>query len=289
MSYRIFTDSTANLKNETIKQFNIGIISLSYLLNGVEHISYEEGVENDLNAYYEALRHKAKISTSCANEEAYYKAFKAAAENGEDVLYLGFSTGVSHTYDSALPAINRLMNEYPERTFLPIDTRSGSLGEGMLVIEACKMRETGAPIEKTYDFIENVKFNACHLFTIDDLYCLYQGGRIPPLLYKIGTFVRVKPILHVNNEGRIVSLAKVLSRKTAINELVNILLKKIVHASEQTIYIAHGGCEEEAYILVEKIKAKINVKDFYVNIMEPVMGAHGGPDILSVYFFASSR
>jgi len=289
MSYRIYTDSTASLTDEIINHYNIGIVSLYYYLNDKEHLGYENGQTADMKEFYTFMRTKAKVHTSCATEEAYLKAFKSSLEKGEDVLYIGFSTALSRTCESAVHAAEKLKKEYKNRKIICVSSLCASLGQGKLVFTACEQKENGLSIEENRDYIESKKLKLVHLFTVDDLFYLFRGGRISSLAYKIGSLVKIKPVLHVDNEGRLVPIGKVLSRKKSLSTIADMLIDKIEKPDEQTIFISHGDCMEDVDFLISKIKEKITVKNYVVNYVDPVIGCHSGPGTIAIFFYGNVR
>ncbi|MEG2002508.1 MAG: DegV family protein [Clostridia bacterium] len=289
INYEIFSDSSSNLNDDTIDNLQLNVVSLVYIINGEEFNSYVKGADNSKKAFFERLKNKEEITTSCINEQTFIEAFEPTLQAGKDLLYIGFSSGVSNTYNCGANACKNLQAKYPSRKIIAVDTLSGSLGEGLIVNNACEMRLNGSTIEDVASYVENVRLNVIHVFTVEDLYWLYKGGRINRSTFLIGSIAKIKPIMDINNEGKIVSAGKSLGRKKSIIDMANIISKSIVNPEEQIVYISHGDCFEDVELLEKKILEKIQVKGFYVNDVDQVMGVHAGPGLLGAYFVGGER
>lgn len=289
MSYVIYSDSSCNLTDDMIEKLELSIVSLVYIANGTEIVSYVKGENNDLEPFYKKLRDKMDITTSCVNEETFYDAFKLTCEKGEDILYIGFSSSLSATYQSGENALKRLREEFPERKLISVDTLSGSLGEGLLVCNACTKRQEGETIDEVAQWVEDNKLKVAHWFTVEDLYWLFKGGRITKTTMWVANLTKIKPILNIDNSGHLVPVSKAIGRKRSLIELANHVVKTIVDPENQIVYISHGDCIEDVEFLKKKINDKIKVKGYYENYVDPVLGAHSGPGTMAVFFFADHR
>ena len=289
MNYVIFSDSSCNLSDQTINDLDINIAPLVYIQNGKQELSYTKGQDTNLKAFFELLRSKAEVSTSCVNEQSFADLFEPFLKAGQDILYIGFSSGVSNTFNCGDRACKSLSEQYPDRKLLAVDTLSGSLGEGLLVKKASEMRLAGASFDDVATWVKDNAKKSIHLFTADDLHWLHKGGRISKASLIIGSLAKIKPLMDISNEGKIVSSGKALGRKRAIIDLANKLADQISNPSEQTIFISHGDCLEDAEFLQKKILEKVQVKDFYINYLDQVMGVHGGPGLLGAYFLGKER
>lgn len=289
MSFKLFTDSSANLTDEIIEKYDIEIVSLTYLLDGKEYLGYEKGKKTDLKPLYEELRLRKPASTSCINEDTFYKTFKPFVEKGEDILYVGFSSGLSNTYAMGEAALSKLKKEYPNANLLSVDTLAAAGGEGLLVLYAAEQRAAGKSIEEVRSWLEANKLKLAHWFTVDDLFYLYRGGRVNKTSFIIGSLAQIKPVLHVDNNGKLVGVAKVIGRKKALVQLVENIAKNIVNPEEQTLYISHGDCIDDVNFAISKLKEKIKFKDIVVNMLDPVIGVHSGPGTVAIFALANSR
>ncbi len=291
MNYEIFTDSSANLTDEMIGKLNLNMVSLVYFMEGEQQFSYIKGRDNDqdLKNVYTSLREKKEITTSCINQTVFEEAFEPTLKQGKDILYIGFSSGLSATYQSSVLAAKALMEKYPERKIITVDTRAASLGQGLLVYYACLEKEKGKTMEEVESWLENNKFHLAHWFTVEDLYWLFKGGRVSKTAYLIGNFAKIKPVLHMDNDGHLIPMEKVIGRKKSLITLADKVAKTIVNPEEQMIFISHGDCQEDVDYLIEKVKERITVKGFYTNYVDSVIGSHSGPGTMAIFCLATER
>ncbi len=289
MGFTLVTDSSANLPNSLIDKYDIRVLPLTYHLNDVEHLSYIPNKQIDMASFYNELRNKAKITTSCVNVNSFLTVFEELLASNEDVLYIGFSSGLSGTYQSATIAIEQLKPQFPDRKILAIDSLSASLGQGLLVTYAAKMKEQGKSIEDIYTWLLDNRLHLCHWFTVDDLFYLKRGGRISSSAAIVGSLLNIKPVLHVDNSGHLVPVTKVRGRKTSLNELVSHMEETAIDPKNQTVYISHGDCEKDAQYVAELIKNKFGTSDILIDFVEPVIGAHSGPGTVALFFLGSQR
>ncbi len=289
MAYKIYTDSTANLPNDLIGKYGVEVISLNYFCDDVEYTSYVKGNKNDLKPFYDELRTKKKFTTSCINEETFIKVFEEELKNDNDVLYIGFTSGLSVTYNCARMASVELNKKYPNQKVVVVDSLCASMGLGLLVVEACKLKETGLGIDEVCAKCEEIKHKVSHLFTVEDLFYLYRGGRLSATSYHLANVLHIKPTLRVDEEGKLTAYGKVMGRKKSLNALVDKLCQTIVNPEEQEIFIAHADCVEDAETVKELISKKISVKGFVVNYIDAVIGSHAGPGTLAIFYFANDR
>ena len=288
MQYKIFTDCTADLTKEIIKEFDLTIIPLSYITNGCVY-SYSAGSEKDAKTFYDFLRDKQNLTTSCANAQTFIDYFEKELKNGNDVLYIGFSSGLSQTFNNALLAKEELLKKYPNRKIECVDSLLASLGQGLMVYSICLYRQEGATIEQAVERIKNTRQNVNSIFTVKTLANLVRGGRISKLTYAVGTAIDIKPTMYVSENGKLLSYGKVIGRKRSIFSIADKVAKTIINPETQTLFIAHGDCLEEAQYLAKLIESKIKVKNFVFNYIDPVIGVHSGPDTLAVFYFGVSR
>lgn len=289
MGYRIITDSCANLTDKQIDDYGVEIISLKYCIDGKDYDSYIKGVPTNFKETYALLRQKAQITTSLASREACDKVIKPVLDAGEDALVLAFSSGLSGTCQNIMAAAEDYRAEYPERKIIVVDTLCASLGEGMAVHYAVKLKNEGKSIEEVADWIEKHKLNICHIFTIDDLFFLKRGGRLSGSSAVVGTLLGIKPLLHTADDGKLYVTGKVRGRKAAIEYLINSVGERAVDVTNQDIFIVHGDCEDEAKYIESEIKKRYKVKNTVVNCIDPVIGSHSGPGTLSVFFMGENR
>ncbi len=289
MSFAIITDSGANLTAELIKEYGVKVVSLTYTVKDQEFLSYVEGEETDYKAFYNLLRNKESIKTSLVSYERVEAALKEALDAGNDVLYLSFSSALSGSCQIVRNCMDDLAETYPERKMLLVDTLCASMGQGLLLKYAVEKKNQGASVEETYQWLEDNKLHLVHLFTVDDLFFLKRGGRISGATAIMGTILNFKPLLHVSNEGKLVSYGKTRGRSNAINELITRMGELGENLSEQDIFIVHGDCIEDAELLAQKAKDAYGVKSVTINYVDQVIGSHSGPGTLAIFFIGKER
>lgn len=287
--YVILTDSSCDLPAELAQELGIEVVSLSLLLDGKEYINYLDGREIGFTEFYDAIRAGKTATTSAVNIAVFKDAMKAIVDGGKDVLYIGFSSGLSATVGAGTNAARELSEQYPDSKIYAVDTLAASLGEGMIVYYAAKKKAEGASIEEVRDFVEHRKLNMAHWFTVDDLNHLKRGGRVSPATAAIGTMLNIKPILHVDNEGHLVAVGKVRGRKASLKELVSSMEASWLPDENPTIFISHGDCLEDAEYVASLIREKLGVNDIRINYVGPVIGAHAGPGVVALFFWANER
>lgn len=287
--YRIVTDSSANLTDELIDKYDIGIASLVFYSGNKEFTSYVKGVKTDLKQFYDMLRKKDALTTSCVNEATFIEVFEPTLQEGLDILYIGFSSALSATYISGEKAAAALRKKYPKRKIITVNTLGASLGEGLLVLYAARMKEAGASMKEVQNWLEQNRLKLCHYFTVDDLFFLFRGGRVKKTSYLIANLVNIKPIMHMDDYGRLIPIGKVMGRKKSLNTIAEMVIRDIVDPEDQTICVSHGDCIEDVEYLKEKIEEKIKVKEWVINYVDPVVGAHSGPGTVAIFFLGNHR
>lgn len=286
MDYIIMSDSTCSLDEETIKECDVEVLPLSFIMNGKEYSG--DSVENIL-FFYQELRKKGNASTSCINVQRFIFEFENKLKLGLDILYLSFSSGLSATYQNALVAATELKKEYPERRIVVIDTLAASSGEGLITYHAGLLRKKGKTIDEVLNWVEEWKYKTSHLFTVNDLFFLYRGGRVKPSAYLAASALNIKPLMHMPNDGSLQAFGKVIGRKRSIISLITKMAETIENPEEQTIFICHGDSLEDATFAINKIKELIPVKDIKLFYTDPVVGVHSGPGTLAFFFFSEKR
>lgn len=290
MSYFIVTDSTCDLSVDQLKQLNVGRAPL--IANFQDGKALEDGFsEMDAPTFYEGMRKGMVSTTSQVNSSTFYDLFKHALADYDNVLYIGFSSELSGTFQSAFLAKNTLEEDEPALAgrIVLIDSLAASLGEGLLVLEACKKRDAGMGFAELCNYIEAIKLNVNHWFTVDDLVYLKRGGRVSSMAATMGTLLNIKPILHVNNEGKLVSVSKVKGRKKAIQTLIDRFREMYDPAMGKDFLIGHGDCPEEADSLKNTLLNEFDLNGPTVEPLGMVIGSHAGPGTLSVFFLGKPR
>ncbi len=286
MAYRIVTDSACDFPESMYSDLDVSFVCLTLNYQGQEHTDLSEEFLKDL---YKGLRAGESASTSAVNPDGWAKTMEPVLQAGEDVLVLAFSSGLSTTYQSAVIAAEELAEKYPERAIRVVDTLCASLGQGMFVWSACKKRDEGMSLSELADWCESRKQNLCHWFTVDDLMYLKRGGRVSAATALVGTMLQIKPVLHVDREGRLVNVSKARGRKGSIDELAKKMGQTMLPGENDTIFICHGDCLEDANYLAEKVKSQFGVKEVIIYYTGAVIGSHSGPGTLALFYWGTER
>ncbi len=290
MAFKILTDSCCNLPEYMIDEFGLEVFPLAFMVDGREHQSYLKGEVTDLSKFYDMMREGKVITTSLPNLDSARKLMAAQLEEGHDVLYLGFSSGLSGTFDAIRLLMDELASEYPDRKLYAVDTLAASGGQGLLVWHACQLARAGASVEEVRDWVEENKLHMAHWFTVDDLMFLFRGGRVSRTSAWAGTILNIKPVMHVDDEGHLIPLDKVRGRRKSLDALVEHMAQTgNAPLSEQMVFITHGDCLEDAQYLEGRVRERFGVADVMVNYVDPVIGAHSGPGTMALFFLASER
>ena len=286
--YVITTDNNSDLPEEYLKDHGVGCMYLSYSMDGKNYTHENFLPEHE---FYEAMRNGSMPTTAQVNPENAKALLEPYLKEGKDILHIAFSSGLSGTYNSSRIAAEELMEEYPDRKIIVVDSLSASLGQGLLVWLAQQKKELGQTLENVADWAEKNKLKMVHLFTVDDLNHLYRGGRVSRTTAIVGSMLNIKPVLHVDNEGKLTAIGKVRGRKKALQELVKLMDEKIgsFGADCDTIFISHGDCEQDAQYVAAKVKEKYNIKNIIINQVGATIGAHSGPGTMALFFVGEVR
>jgi DegV family protein with EDD domain len=258
-------------------------------LNGKSYHNTPDESELTARDFYQQVRDGAMPTTSQVNVEAFTTAIEPLLQAEQDVLYIGFSSGLSGTYNSGRLAAQELADHYPNRKIIAVDTLAASMGEGLLVYHACKLRDAGKTIDEVAAWLEENKLHMAHWFTVDDLYHLKRGGRVSGAAAFFGTMLNIKPVLHVDDAGHLIPMEKVRGRKTSLDALVDHMKQTAINPGEQVIFISHGDCLTDAQYVAEQVRTRFGTKKVYLNNVGPVIGAHSGPGTMALFFLATNR
>ncbi len=289
MSYVIVTDSSANLPEGLIEQCGISVVPLSFHAGGKELKSYEKGKVTDFKQFYDMMRNKEVITTSLVSPEQFSDFFTDILTGGQDILYIGFSSGLSGTYQSSTIAAADMRTAFPERKIITVDSLAACGGQGLLVYYAAKLRDEGKSIEETAAWVEENRLRMAHWFTCDDLFFLKRGGRLNTATALLGSLLQVKPVMHTDDEGKLAVVSKARGRKQALQALVAHMEQTVEAPQKQTIFIAHGDCEQDAFYVRDLVLNKFTVKDTIIHYIDPVIGAHAGPGTLALFYLGAHR
>ena len=286
-SYQIITDSCCDFTEQQYRHNSVLCVPLTVMYNGEAHSNFSD--PERVKEFYDILRTGVTATTSAANPESWIKVMEPVLSAGTDLLVLGFTSALSATYQSAVIAAEELREKYPARRISVIDTRCAALGQGLLVHLASRKRDEGLSLEELTDWVEENKLHICHWVTVDDLSHLKRGGRISGATALVGTMLNIKPIIHVDDEGRLVNVGKCRGRKAAMEHIASKLGEAGEGFDNSTVFVAHGDCPEDAAALEKILKEKYGVKEVVTGYVGPVIGAHTGPGVLVVFFMGSHR
>lgn len=290
--FEIVTDSSCNLLENMIETFGLHILPLTFMADGEDEVyqSYLEGERTDLSQFYRMMREGKVFRTSLPNQAQTEELFRGLLDAGRDVLYIGFSSGLSGTFEATARIMERLAPDYPARRLYAVDTLAASGGQGLLVWHAVQKAEKGATIDEVRDWLEENKLHMAHWFTVDDLMFLHRGGRVSRTSATAGTVLNIKPVMHVDDEGKLVVTEKVLGRKKSLKSLVEHMEQTAIRpVKDQVVFLNHGDCLKEAQLLAREVKERFGVRNVVINWIDPVIGAHSGPGTMALFFLAEHR
>ena len=283
MSFAIVTDTSANLTSELIHEHGLTVVPFSFFTNGSEHIDLD-AEQFDAAAFFAAMRSGVKVTTSQIPPQRYMEYFEPLLKEGQDILYVGMSSGISGSFNSSRIAAGELRGAYPGRIIRCVDTLAASLGEGLLVLRAVELRDRGISIEDTADLLEDERRRMCQIFTVGDLNYLRATGRLSGVATIVGTMLSIKPVLKGNEQGQIVLAGKVRGRRQVIEDLAARYDANVISPATQIVGIAHCDCREDAELLAGLICKNNQPKRVLLVDYEPVTGSHLGPGSLALFF-----
>ena len=287
--YMIMTDSCADLTAAEIQELGIFVLPLTYTLDGVTYVNNPDHSELDPEEFYRRLRAGSSCTTAAVNVGQFTEAMTPFLEQGKDILCIVFSSALSTTYQSACIAAEDLRAAHPEAKIIVVDSFAASRGQGLLVYHAVQESRKGRTIEEVAEFVEKTAPHLCHWFTVDDLNHLKRGGRVSAATALVGTALGIKPVLHVDNEGHLINVSKTRGRRASLDALVQHMADTAIDPENQTVFISHGDCLEDAKYVERQIREKLGTKKFYINFIGPVIGAHSGPGTVALFFLGSRR
>ena len=283
-NYKIITDSTCDLPSTVIRELDVHVIPMEYILDEVSHFQDIEDEGEKTATFYGSLREGKVSSTSMINTARFMDVFEPYLKAGQDILHISFSSALSGSYNASRMAAEELKELYPERKILVLDSIAASIGQGLLVYHAVLKKRQGLTHEELYVWLEENKKQICHWFTVEDLMHLKRGGRISALSANIGTALNIKPILSVNMEGKLVNLGKVMGRKKSLSELIIKMKTSIETPENQVVIIGHGDSLKDAEFLSSKLKNELHVKEVIMTQIGPIIGSHTGPGMIGLTF-----
>lgn len=284
----LITDSGCDLPRETLEEAGIELLYLPYALDGDER---PDEVEQSLSpdAFYDALRAGARSSTSQVRPADCEAAFRRAYDAGKSAILVTISSGLSASYDTALMVRERLLQELPDARIHIVDSLSVSAGQGLLVMEMARKLADGASAEAVVEWAEDNRLRVNAVFTVDSYEYLVRGGRISPAVAAAGSVLNIKPVLHVDAEGRLAPFKKVRGRRRALSALTEATAERIADPRQQTIIVNHAQCPEDADALIRMVQERVVVRAVRVGRVGVIIGTHVGPSGLIVAFWGRPR
>ena len=281
--FQIVTDSSCDLPQALADEIDLAVLPLHVLIGEHTYANYLDGREIGFREFYDKLRDGERATTSAVNVSESTAVMEEKLKAGLDILFIGFSSGLSTTYQSGAIACGEL------RELIAIDSLCASLGEGLLLYLAAKKQQSGASMDEVADYVRETIPHLCHWFTVNDLMFLKRGGRVDAATALVGTVLQIKPVMHTDDAGTLKNVTKARGRKAALKALAQKLADTAINPAEQTVFICHGDCIEDAEYTAEQIRALTPVKDIIINYVGPVIGAHTGPGVISVFFVGTHR
>lgn len=286
-NFVIYTDSACDINADILSDWGVPYRSLTFRFSDSEKEYSNEDMPT--KEFYDKMRAGSVAKTAAVNSESFASEFEKILSEGNDLLYLGFSSGLSTTFNSARLAAGELRDKYPERKIIVIDTLAASAGQGLIVYLAVKEKEKGATIEEVAAFVENLIPRMGIWFTVDDLVYLKRGGRVSPTVAFVGNLLGIKPVLYMDDAGHLIPVLKVRGRKTSITTLADKYTELAATKEEGTVFISHGDCLADAQALSDIIFSRHGVKAEIITDVGPVIGAHSGPGTLALFFVGNKR
>ena len=286
--YTIVTDSSCDLPAPLLEKMGIRVVPLAVNLDGKTYFNYPDGRAIGFEEYYAQLRSGKQATTSAVNMSLFRTVMEAELIAGHDVLYLGFSSGLSGTFNAGAMAARELQEEYPEFELIAVDTLCACMGQGLLVYLAALEKAGGKSMHEVWDFVEAQKLHICHWYTVDDLQHLKRGGRIGGTTARLGTMLNIKPVMNMDNEGKLAAVSKARGRAAALRALVDKMGEQAIEPERQTVFIAHADCYDDAHKVAEMVHERFGSKSL-INYIGPVIGAHAGPGTVALFFVGKER
>ena len=288
-NYTIITDSSCDLPDSLVKELELEVLPLAFIMDGKTYRNYPDNREMAPKDFYNKQREGSMATTNAVNVGEAADAMEAVLKRGEDVLVLPFSSGLSTTCNSFQIAAGDLAEQYPDRKIFVVDTLCASLGQGMFVYQAARLRQAGKSMEEVRDWAEQNRLNQCHWFTVNDLFFLKKGGRVSAATAVVGTMLQIKPVMHVDNEGHLIKVDTARGRKASLNALVDKVGELADNPAAQTMFISNSDCQEDAQYVADQIKARYGTEEIIINSIGPVIGAHTGPGCVALFFTGKHR
>ncbi len=287
MSYRIFTDATSDLPAQFAESLHVTVLPMGFTMEEKEYFYIPGRSDMPIETFFEKMRAGVPVTTAQVNTFAFLEAFEPVLQAGEDILYIGFSSKLSGTVQSALAAAEELKTKYPARKVVVVDSCSASLGEGLLVYYAARKHDLS--LEALAKWVEDNKLRFVHWFTVDDLVYLKRGGRISGATAAIATILNIKPVMHVDNEGYLVAVEKVQGRKKSLRSLFERMEKTVDTTVTDTVFIGHCASKADAEYVATLVHEKYPNMMVHIDDIGTSIGAHSGPGTIALFFVGNER
>ncbi len=285
----IMTDSCCDMTAKTAKDLGLVVLPLSLQMGDNVYRNWLDGRDIGFEDFYARIRAGETAITSAVNVGDFEVEMRKVLDDGKDILCINFSSALSTTYQSAVIAADELRQEYPEAKICVVDSLCASLGQGLLLYLCVQEKRKGRSIGEVRAYAEATKGSICHWFTVDDLNHLKRGGRISGATALFGTMLSIKPVMHVDDEGRLVPVSKARGRKASLLALVDRMAETAVDPASGPVFISHGDCEGDALFVAGEITRRFGNKDIYINYVGPVIGNHSGPGTMALFFVGTKR
>ena len=285
--YVIFADSSCDIAPELLREWEVPYVTLTVKFDD-EKNSFGN-YDLPFPEFYRKMREGGVARTAAANMECFRQAFEPTVRAGKDILYIGFSSGLSTTVNSGAMAARELMEQYPDRKILTVDSFGASAGYGLLVWLTVQEKRKGAALEQAAKFVEDTRFHLCHWFTVDDLVYLKRGGRVSAAAAFVGGLLNIKPVLHMDDPGHLIPMFKVRGRRASIKALADKYGELAVNPGHDTVFISHGDCIDDAKLLEKMLAERFGAKVELITYVGPVIGSHSGPGTLALFFVGRER
>lgn len=282
----ITVNSTVDLPKEWLEERHVPVMPLKYTIDGE---TYPDMDGLSAKEFFQKLREGHMSVTSQINPDEAREMLEPIIKEGKDVLHLAFSSGLSGTYNSMRIAAEELSEEYPDAKIVVIDTLCACMGEGLLLHKALQLKEQGKTLDEIAAWVEENKLHICHNVTVDDLNHLHRGGRISKTAAVLGTLVQVKPIIHVDNDGKLQVIGKERGRRKSLNKIVDMSVEQAKGWENDLVMITHGDCLEDAQYVEKRVKEKMGVENVLINNIGTVIGSHTGPGVVAVFCMGNKR
>ena len=285
----IVTDATSYLTPALVEELGVIVLPMPFTVDGKDYFNYPDSREMDPHVFYDLLRAEKQSTTAQLTTAVFIDAFSPFLEEGKDVLYMAFSSALSGTYDSSRMAAEELRGKYPDRKILPVDTKAASMGQALMVYYAAQQKKAGKTIDETASYVEENRLKIAHWFTVDDLNHLKRGGRVSSAAALFGSLLGIKPVLHVDDEGRLIPMSKVRGRENALKALVDRMEETALNPKADMVFISHGDDPAAAARVEQMVKDRLGVPTVITGPIGPVIGSHSGPGTVALFFLASRR